>query len=694
MSDLGPVKGMTEAEIAQQVTRVLAAATLEEKVAMMSGHGFFQQFAESAGRWGAHPYRAGGGCERLGVPALYFTDGPRGVVRGNSTCFPVSMARGASFDTDLERRIGEAMGIEARAQGCNLSGAVCVNLLRHPAWGRAQETYGEDSYHVGLMGAALATGIQTHNVIATVKHFALNSIENARFKVDVRVDARSLREVWLPHFKRVLDAGCASVMSAYNQVNGEFCGQHRELLTDILRHEWGFDGFVHSDWVFGVKAPYGAAAGLDIENPEPINFGSRLVEAVESGAIEPSVIDIACRRILTTLYRFAAAEDPLEGYTSDLVACPAHRDLAYEAAVKSAVLLKNEGPVLPLDGGALHDVTLFGRLAQLPNLGDHGSSRVSPPAVATPLQGLSALLGDAVRFGGDEGDVAAAALSAAQAQAAIIIVGCTARDEGEFIPGDISLGQVETGSDNQLMSGGDRGSLHLPADQVDLVRSVAAAQPNCIVVIVAGSAVLMGEWIDAVPVVLQSFYAGMEGGRALADLLTGRVSPSGRLPFTVAAAATDYPPFDKDADSIEYGPWHGYALLEKHGVRPTFPFGHGLSYARFAWRALKARAAADGGIDAQVSIRNDGAMAADEVAQLYVGFPGIAAERPVKLLRGFQRVALRPGETRTLHFHVPPADLAWWCPDGRRWQVEGGLHRVFVGPSSDSRGLLWADVRL
>jgi beta-glucosidase len=208
--------------------------TLSEKVEMMSGHGFFSSYKRSGGRWGAEPYRAGGGCERLGIPPLYFTDGPRGVARGESTCFPCSMARGASFDVDLERRIGEVMGIEARAQGCTLSGAVCMNLLRHPAWGRAQETYGEDPHHLGEMGAALATGIQTHNVAATVKHFALNSIENARFKVDVRIDERTLREVYLPHFKRALDAGCATVMSAYNKMNGEYCGQHRELLTDIL----------------------------------------------------------------------------------------------------------------------------------------------------------------------------------------------------------------------------------------------------------------------------------------------------------------------------------------------------------------------------------------------------------------------------------------------------------------------------
>ncbi|MCZ8171902.1 MAG: hypothetical protein O9272_09215, partial [Brevundimonas sp.] len=307
MDDFGPRKGMTAAEIAATIEAILAAATLQEKVGMMSGHGFFKAFREDGGRFGARPYRAGGGIERLGVPAFWFTDGPRGVARGNSTCFPCTMARGASFDSDLERRIGEAMGIEVRAQGCNLSGAVCINLLRHPGWGRAQETYGEDSHHLGVMGAALGQGIQAHNVCATIKHFALNSMENARFTVNVKVDERTLHEVYLPHFKACLDAGVASVMSAYNKVNGEYCGQDRVLLTDVLRGEWQFGGFVHSDWVKGVYQPYGAAAGLDVENPEPLVFGDKLVAAVESGAIAPEVIDRACRRILTTLYRFACA---------------------------------------------------------------------------------------------------------------------------------------------------------------------------------------------------------------------------------------------------------------------------------------------------------------------------------------------------------------------------------------------------
>lgn len=687
--DFAPRKGMTEEEISTAVTLILDAATLEEKVAMMSGHGFLAYLQESGGRLGSHPYRAGGGCERLGVPAFYFTDGPRGVVRGESTCFPCTMARGASFDRDLERRIGEVMGIEARAQGCNLSGAVCVNLLRHPAWGRAQETYGEDPYHLGEMGAALATGIQTHNVAATVKHFALNSIENARFKIDVRVDPRTLREVYLPHFKRIIDAGCASVMSAYNKVNGEYCGQNRELLTDILRGEWGFNGFVHSDWLLGVYHPYGAAAGLDVENPEPLRFGPRLVDAVKSGAIEPRVIDTACRRILTTLYRLAAADDPVEAYTPDLVASPAHRAVAHEAALKSTVLLKNAG-VLPLDGRSVRRVAVAGRLAALVNTGDRGSSNVRAPYVITALAGLREYCGEStVTYAGDEGDPAGAARAAAAADTAIVVVGYTAADEGEFIPGEMS-GGTETPDANRRPRppiGGDRDNLGLAADQIALVRAIASANPRTIVIVVAGSAVLMNEWIEEVPAVLQTFYSGMEGGRALPKLLFGEESPSGKLPFTVPQSADDLPLFDKNADSIEYGPYHGYTLMEKSRRTPAFAFGFGLSYSRFGYRALKVRTAAET-IEVQVSVRNIGDMAADEIAQLYIGFPNRIVERPGKLLRGFERVRLNPGETRTIRFSVAVETLRYYDAAARAWRIEPGAHAVYIGGSSRDQDLL------
>jgi len=688
---------MTETEISETVALILTEATLEEKIGMMSGKGFFQAFADDNSLWGARPYRAGGGIERLGVPTLLFTDGPRGVARGNSTCFPCSMARGASFDPDLEHRIGQIMGIEARAQDCNLSGAVCFNLLRHPAWGRAQETYGEDQYHLGVMGAALGTGIQAHNVIATVKHFALNSMENARFKVDVTIDERALHEVYLPHFKYALDAGIATVMSAYNKMNGEYCGQNRILLTDILRSEWGFDGFVHSDWVMGVYKPYGAAAGLDIENPEPIVFGQKLVQAVKDGHIEPQVIDQACRRILTVLYRFMCAENPLAEYPKTLVACADHVAVALEAAEKSAVLLTNDG-VLPFDRTQVKTLAVLGRLASLDNTGDNGSSRVRPPHIVTALEGLeraSRAFGIGAVLKGDEHDLAAAGRAAASADVVVVVVGNTAEDEGEYIPADITLGQAvqEAAIPDALAEarsarparvtaiGGDRRDLALRHDQRALIDAAIASGKPVVVVVISGSAIMVEGWHDKVGAILQTFYSGMEGGTALANILFGDVCPSGKLPFTVAKSVEDYPYFDIDAETIEYGYYHGYALMDKAARTPRFAFGHGLSYAKFAYRALKVRVANDA-VEVRVAVRNDTMVDADEVVQAYVGFPGIVADRPVKQLKAFMRVPLAPGQTQIVDMVIPVAELAWRNPATHSWEIESGRHQIMVGGSS------------
>jgi beta-glucosidase len=683
---------MSDHDLDARVDALIAGATLAEKVAMMSGRGFFAALKEDAGVWGARPYRAGSGIERLGIEPLYFTDGPRGVARGQSTCFPCSVARGATFDVDLERRIGEVMGIEARAQDCTLSGAVCINLLRHPAWGRAQESYGEDQHLLGAMGSALGTGIQAHGVIATVKHFALNSMENVRFTVDISVDERTLHEVYLPHFKACLDAGVGSVMSAYNKVNGEYCGQSFDLLTGILRHEWGFDGFVHSDWVLGVHKVYGASAGLDIENPEPLQWGNKLLSAVEDGHVAPSVIDTACRRILRTQLRFAEAQLPLENYTSDLVASPAHCALALEAAEKSAVLLENDG-ALPLSRDRHRRLAVLGRLAALENTGDNGSSRVRAPYVVTALEGLTALLGEDNIRTGDESDLAAARRAADDADAVVVVVGYTAEEEGEFIPGDLALGQAQVDLPPELIAarqnapprpvsiGGDRLDLGLPAEQMALIEAAAASGKPVIVVLVAGSAVMVEAWRDKASAILQTFYSGMEGGTALARLLFGEVSPSGKLPFTVARDPADYPPFDRDAEAITYGYWHGYALFDHAKRSPRYGFGHGLSYATFTYRSAKAQLA-DGRITISVAVRNDGAVSATEIVQAYVGFPGTVHPRPEKSLKAFARVTIAPGATRVVEMSIAINDLRYRDPAIHAWKVETGRHRILIGGSS------------
>ncbi|MFM7141089.1 MAG: glycoside hydrolase family 3 protein, partial [Alphaproteobacteria bacterium] len=415
-----------------EARELLARMTLAEKLSCLDGDTpFWDGLVDMiAGGYYEHTYPAAA-VPRLGVPGIAFSDGPRGVVVGRATAFPVSMARGATFDPALEERVGDAIGRELRAVGASFYGGVCVNLLRHPGWGRAQETYGEDPFHVGEMGAALARGAQRH-VMACVKHFACNSIENARFKVDVSAGERALHEVYLPHFRRIVSDGVASVMSAYNSLNGEWCGQNRVLLDEILREEWGFDGFVVSDFQYGLRdAVRSVEAGLAVEMPFVMIRAQHLPGAIERGELPAEAVDRIVERVLAVQLRFAqvlaAPAEPA------ILACPEHRALAREAAVRSMVLLRNEEAILPLDRSRLQRVAVLGRLADVPNLGDGGSSNVHPPAVVTPLAGLRAALPEA-RFDLDDGvDPSRAASVAREADVAVVVVGLTHHEEGEFI---------------------------------------------------------------------------------------------------------------------------------------------------------------------------------------------------------------------------------------------------------------------
>ena len=666
--------------IEAEIDGLLEELTLEEKVYMMSGHGFHYYFTQVDNRqFGQRAYAAGSGCERLGIEPLYFSDGPRGKRHKEATtCFPVPMARAATFDVDLEERIGKAIGVEARALGVTLSGTICINLLRHPGWGRAQETYGEDPFQLGEFGAALCRGVQAHNVIATVKHFAVNSVENTRFKIDVSIDERTLREVYLPHFKRTLDAGCGSVMSAYNKVNGEYCAHNRHLLTDILKGDWGFNGFVHSDWVLGVHGVDAAEAGLDIENPEGVKFGKKLVAAVNTGEVSQQAIDQAVRRILRTQMRFAREPDPRE-YSRDDLACEEHVALALEAAEKSIVLLKNEG-VLPFDRRQLSTLAVIGRLADVENLGDKGSSRVTPPYSVTILEGLRKLVGADIEILFDDGSDHDRAVEVAEAADAVLCVkGFTWKEEGEFIPGDEALDSDDPNS--RSTSGGDRHHLRLRPEDEALIGKIAARHSKVAVALVGGSAIMKNEWHMDVGAIAMTWYSGMEGGTAIARVLFGDRVPSGKLPFTVPKHEDDLPFFDPAALEIEYGPLHGYTKLDAEGIEAAYPFGFGLSYTPFEYGAAQVKLTGDE-IVVEAKVTNTGSLRADEVAQCYVGFPGSAVDRPVKLLRGFERITIEPGESATVSFTLSPRDLAYYDVASKSWRIENIRYAFYVAASS------------
>lgn len=686
---------VADGEPAREVARdLLGRMTPGEKLGCLDGDTpFWSGLADMiAGGYYEHPYPAAA-VPRLGVPGIAFGDGPRGVVVGRATAFPVSMARGATFDPGLEERIGDAIGRELRAAGANFFGGVCVNLLRHPGWGRAQETYGEDPLLVGEMGAALARGVQRH-AMACVKHFACNSIENARFRVDVTADERALHEVYLPHFRRVVREGVASVMSAYNAVNGEWCGQSRDLLTSILRDEWGFEGIVISDFQFGLRdAAASVHAGLDIEMPFVMMRAQHLPGAIERGEVPAAEIDRIVERVLAVQLRFAgilaAPVDPAAP------ACPAHRALAREASVRSMVLLRNEGALLPLEPTRLARVAVVGRLADVPNIGDGGSSDVHPPEVVTPLAGLRAALPACALPFDDGGDPARAAAAAAGADAAVVVVGLTRGDEGEYIemsgqahllalfppmsdPADgtrLAEALAAAAGGRGMSPGGDRRRLDLsPADEA-LILAVAAANPRTIVVVMGGSAILLERWRQRVPAILFAWYPGMEGGHALADVLLGRAEPGGRLPFAIPTDAAHLAEFDPDTTATTYDLWHGQWKLDRDGREPAFPFGHGLGYADLA--IVDAALAGDAASPAvRCRLRNSSARDGDEVIQVYGARPGSAHERPPWRLVGFARISVPAGgEAEVL---VPIDRAALDVRRDGRWLREPGPLRLRV----------------
>jgi len=618
--------------------------------------------------------------ERLGIPRWRMTDGPHGPRGDNSivaTAFPSPIALAASWDTALLRRVGAVQGSETRAFGRHMLLAPGINIIRTPIGGRSFEYFSEDPFLVASLTPSFVRGAQDDaGAAVSVKHFAANSVERDRMTVDARVDERTLREIYLPGFKAAVDAGAATLMAAYNRLNGAYCAENAWLLDELLRKEWGFKGFVVSDWgaVHGTLET--ALHGVDVEMPGGTTsdfFGTPLAEAVRKGQVPVSAIDDKARRVLGVMERFGALDGTEKPGVADT---PEHQSLARQAATEGLVLLKNEGGLLPLDKAKLRRVAVIGPLADARTCRGGGSSEMNPPYEVTVAEGLkrklagrAELVFHADKLESGEGlpaYVTAATEAARQADAAILVVG-TSKDYDH--------------------EGGDKPGLGLMPGQDQLVEEVLKAKPDAVVVLVNGSAVEM-PWIGSARAVLEAWFPGMEGGNAVAAALLGETNPGGKLPITFPKSLADVPAHangnvpgaDKELKYDE-GLLVGYRHYDTKGVEPLFPFGHGLSYTSFGYKGLASVKAGDG-FDVYFTVTNTGRRAGSETAQLYLRELKPSLERPFQELKGFSKVTLKPGESRRLSIHLPAYAFAFWDPGTKAWTSNKGEFEARIGSSS------------
>jgi beta-glucosidase len=643
-------------------TRDVADLPLERKAQLLSGRDF----------WSTEP------IAEAGLPSVLMTDGPHGVRRqqGSSdqigfldslpaTCFPPAVAVGSSWDPELAERIGAAVGIEARAEGVHVILGPGVNIKRSPLCGRNFEYYSEDPLLAGLLAAAHVRGQQDQGVGASVKHFAANNQETQRMQVSVDVDERTLREIYLPAFERtVTEAQPATIMTAYNKINGTYASENPWLLTDVLRDDWGFTGVVLSDWGAVDDRVAALVAGLDLQMPGDQGTGNaRVVEAVKSGELDESFVDRGAARV-ATLARFVA--EPTDGFDAD-----AHHALARELAAGCAVLLKNDGGALPLATGSR--VAVIGEFARTPRFQGGGSSHVHATRVDDALTALQDLHGEvsfAPGFALDgTGDAALreeAVDLARNADVTVVFAGLAESDESE---------------------GFDRTTLDLPAAQIEVIRAVAAVSPRTVVVLSMGGVVSLEGWHDDVDAVLAGFLLGQAGGSALADLLTGAVDPSGRLAETIPLRLQDTPSylnFPGEQGHVRYG--EGVMVGYRHFVTTEapvrYPFGHGLSYTTVETSDLEVRTTGADTATVTLTVTNTGERAGRHVVQVYVATKAGPVRRPARELRGFTKVSLAAGESQTVRIDLDRRAFAYWDVQEGGWVVAPGEYTVQIGRSA------------
>ncbi len=650
----------------KNVDSIISQMTLEEKAALCTG----------ASHWTTTPVK------RLGVPEMTMSDGPHGVRRVAdihsiadeslpATCFPTASCLASTWDVDLLHKMGEALAEECIALNVDVLLGPGTNMKRSPLGGRNFEYFSEDPFLAGELAASLIDGIQSRGVGTSLKHYATNNQEFQRFTISSEVDERTLREIYLPAFeKAVKKAKPWTVMCAYNKLNGEYCSEQHYLLTDILKNEWGFKGFVVSDWGAVHDRVASLKGGLDLEMPGPQEQRVKaVVEAVRSGKLDEAILDESVRRILNIVFK--AKETPKTGsFDVDV-----HNELAHKIAAEGMVLLKNNG-LLPLKGN--QHIAVIGRSAENAHFQGGGSSHVNATKVAVPFKELKARAGDAELtyaegYSTDNSfrkDLIDQSVSLAQsADVAVLYVALPSFKESE---------------------GYDRPDLDLTDQQVALIKAVSKVQPNTIVVLNNGAPVVMGSWIDDVAAVLEGWMMGQAGGQAIADVLFGKVNPSGKLAETFPIKLEDTPAhinWPGGAGKVNYGEglFIGYRYYDAKQMPVQFPFGFGLSYTTFTYSNAKVSAETfkdKDGLTVTVRVTNTGKVAGKEIVQVYVHDVKSLLVRPEKELKGFAKVELQPGETKSVSIQLDFRSFAYYHPQYKQWITEDGDFDILIGASA------------
>lgn len=650
----------------KDIQSIVAQMTLEEKAALSIG----------ASKWTTVAF------ERLGVPEMIVSDGPHGVRRVEdihavaaeslpATCFPTASCLASTWNAELIRNMGEALAEECIALNVDVLLGPGVNMKRSPLGGRNFEYFSEDPYLAGEMAASLINGVQSKGVGTSLKHYAANSQEFQRFSISAEIDERTLREIYLPAFeKAVKQAQPWTVMCSYNKINGTFGSEHYHLLTEILKNEWGFEGLVVSDWGAVRDRVAALKGGLDLEMPGPqARRINEVVAAVRSGELDEAVLNESVRRILRIVFK--AKETPKQGNFD----AEAHHELARQVAAEGMVLLKNNG-LLPLKGQ--QRIAVIGNSAEHAHFQGGGSSHINATKVDAPFEALKARAGNAEltyapgypadnSFRQEMIDQAVALARAADV--AVLYIALPSFKESE---------------------GYDRRDLDLTDQQVALIQAVASVQPNTVVVLNNGAPVAMSAWIDNVAAVLEGWMMGQAGGAAIADLLFGKVNPCGKLAETFPLKLSDTPAhinWPGGAGVVRYGEglFIGYRYYDAKQMPVLFPFGYGLSYTTFAYSNAKVSAKNFKDVDGltvTVDVTNTGKVAGKEIVQIYVHDQQAALVRPEKELKGFAKVELQPGETKTVSIKLDFRAFAYYHPEYNQWITEDGDFDILIAASA------------